>query len=81
MGIQVSLLFHFYVVDTTIIIHSGAIAQLYAYFGEGSGPINMDDVACVGTESRLLDCTYTAIHNCGHSEDAGVTCCMLNSYN
>ena len=31
-------------------------------------------MACVGNESRLVDCQYTAIHNCLHSEDAGISC-------
>ena len=34
----------------------------------------MDDVACDGTEQFLTNCTHTSNHNCGHSEDAGVTC-------
>ena len=47
-----------------------------AAFGQGSGPIWLDEVGCVGTESRLADCSANAIgdHNCGHSEDAGVRC-------
>ncbi|PIK47660.1 putative deleted in malignant brain tumors 1 protein-like isoform X5 [Apostichopus japonicus] len=45
-----------------------------ASFGEGSGEIHMDDVACTGEESKLLSCRHTAIDNCGHSEDAGVVC-------
>ena len=40
----------------------------------------MDDVACRGTESRLVDCTYsTHTADCGHSEDAGVTCQPIRS--
>lgn len=45
-----------------------------AYFGQGTGTILMDDVACTGSEVTLRGCTHTSNHNCGHSEDAGVSC-------
>ena len=45
-----------------------------AYFGQGNGSIHLDNVACVGNESRLLDCQYTANHNCSHLQDVGVVC-------
>ncbi|XP_063060617.1 uncharacterized protein LOC134453799 [Engraulis encrasicolus] len=45
-----------------------------AYYGEGSGAILMDEVSCSGTECSLTSCSYNSIHNCGHSEDAGVSC-------
>ena len=45
-----------------------------AYFGPGTGAINMDNVFCFGTESQLTDCIYSATHNCGHGEDASVVC-------
>ena len=49
-----------------------------AYFGQGSGPIHYDNVACTGSETRLADCSHNGIgvHNCGHGKDAGVVCDM-----
>ena len=52
-----------------------AIAYSGAFFGTGSGPIVLDDVACTGSETALINCTYDATtSDCSHFEDAGVQC-------
>lgn len=45
-------------------------------FGEGEGPIWLDDVNCDGTEYSPFHCRHNKLgrHNCGHSEDVGVRC-------
>ncbi|XP_070562183.1 neurotrypsin-like [Ptychodera flava] len=47
-----------------------------AYFGEGTGPIWMDETTCWGTETHLRDCGSAGwgVHNCEHSKDVGVAC-------
>lgn len=44
------------------------------YVPDGNGSILMDDVDCSGTESKLIDCSYTGNHNCRHYEDVGIHC-------
>ena len=55
---------------------TGATAFQRAAFGPGTDPILLDNVGCSGSETQLVDCSNSGIgvHNCAHSEDAGVRC-------
>lgn len=47
-----------------------------AEFGQGSGPIHLDNVICQGDEAKLHLCDANDFgdNDCGHNEDAGVVC-------
>ena len=70
-GVNYMFLFtQFYIGDT------GGTPHYNAYFGAGTGPIYLDDVACTLSASQLLECSSRPIltHNCDHHADAGVGC-------
>ena len=53
-------------------------APLFAAYGAGSGPIWLTDVACLGNESSILNCTRLDIgvyrYFCGYYDDASAVC-------
>lgn len=51
----------------------------YAHFSNGYGPIWQDNLQCVGNETDIGDCPSNGWGNtdCGHGEDAGVSCGQL----
>lgn len=55
---------------------TGAVARDGAAFGQGSGPILLESVACFGREENLLNCSNrgVGIHSCSHRQDAGIIC-------
>ncbi|KAI7845778.1 hypothetical protein COHA_000692 [Chlorella ohadii] len=52
-----------------------------ATYGEGTGPILFDDVACTGSEATIQQCPRAppAKIDCTHREDVGVTCSGADS--
>ena len=52
--------------------HTGSNA--FRHFSQGTGPIYLSNLQCVGDEARLADCPFAIGRACSHSEDAGVIC-------
>ena len=66
-----------YVVCRQLGFGSSGRSYSSAYFGQGSGPIWLDNVVCESTESTLARCGHLGINitrSCSHYEDAGVRC-------
>ena len=65
-----------FIIATYTYIHPGAVGLQGSQTPDGAGRIWLDDVACTSLNTRLIDCTNRGlgVHNCVHSEDAGVRC-------
>ena len=51
-------------------------APVNAHYGEGTGPIWLDNLQCLGTELDVFACVHNGIgeHDCDHNEDASAEC-------
>lgn len=69
--------------DAQVVCHQlgcgeATVARREAFFGPGIGTILLDNLKCTGAEASLQECSHISwnVHNCDHSEDAGVTCSL-----
>ena len=66
-----------YVVCRQLGFGSSGRSYSSAYFGQGTGPIWLDNVMCTSTEPTLASCGHLGFNitrSCSHREDAGVKC-------
>lgn len=56
--------------------NGSAVGLGNAHFGEGTGPIFLDDVTCTGNEDSITTCSFAGYgqSDCDHTEDASVIC-------
>lgn len=73
--------------DATVVCHQLGYQQALVImieassFDPGSGPIHLQDVACLGNESNLFVCpTSKNTSACSHNQDAGVICAGTHKY-
>ena len=62
---------------TLLLLSFFPVAFLRYDIGGGTGPVFLSNVACSGSEERLIDCRHSGFGvrgSCGHFEDAGVFC-------
>jgi len=72
-------------IDATVVCRElgyvNGTATRQAQFGPGSGPVWLNQVGCVGSESKLSHCEHNGAGNvgsCSHAQDAGVICNDIN---
>lgn len=58
-----------------------AVARSGATYGQGTGPIIMNNVACNSQDTELLKCNFDGnTKDCQHNRDAGVICQPRGTY-
>ena len=62
--------------DPVLCCHYVGGVAIRGVFGTPPNPIFLENLACTGTEPSILDCPSSdlGLHECDHSQDAGVQC-------
>ena len=67
--------------DATVVcrqlgFYSSVAAYRSARYGQGTGPILLSRLSCIGNEPNLTECSQSSVStkNCTHSDDASVFC-------
>eukprot|EP00057_Strongylocentrotus_purpuratus_P018677 XP_011673151.1 PREDICTED: scavenger receptor cysteine-rich domain superfamily protein-like [Strongylocentrotus purpuratus] len=57
----------------------GNVKYAYQDYGQGQGPVHLDDVECSGTEMYITTCQKGdwGVNNCGHDSDVGMSCFLF----
>ena len=64
-----------YDIDLYILsLHTGAVAQCCAHYGQGSGPVQVQNIVCSGSEPTISECSHSGTPGIDHSMDIGVQC-------
>ena len=61
---------------TNVGINTGLISHCCAYYGEGSGPIQIESFSCSGSEANITSCSSSSesMDMYDHQYDVGVQC-------
>ena len=64
----------------SMVIDIGSAALTGAIFGPGDGPIFIESLTCVGSETSIMDCTEVSLKRgtCSHDRDVSVRCTGIN---
>ena len=62
--------------DFSLDVYIDGSRVLSTVYGQGTGLIVLDQVQCIGSESRLFDCQASpfGMSTCDHSMDIGISC-------
>ena len=76
MIITVLMVLHIIMVITWICAAGTVVFRQADQFGQGSGPIFLNQLNCNGDEDQVLACGRgpLGLHSCSHAEDTGVRC-------